>query len=102
LNDGDDVPIALVFANEHSAGLDAPWAIRFRLIAPPSAVEMLRGFSADGLLLDVPAKEPRDEILGRGRRRGRPKRRAPQGAKLIEAERPYAVNLSLYSLAMKC
>ncbi|MFZ3324669.1 MAG: hypothetical protein WA231_01710 [Methylocella sp.] len=57
---------------------------------------------ADGLLLDVPAKEPRDEILGKGRRWGRPKRRAPQGAKLIEAERPHAVNLSLDSLAIKC
>src|SRR6202011_333355 len=45
---------------------------------------MLRGFRiklADGLLLDVPAKEPRDEILGKGRRWGRPKRRTPQGAK---------------------
>ena len=66
---------------------------------------MLRGFRiklADGLLLDVPAKEPRDEILGKGRRWGRPKRRAAKGAKLIEAERPHAVNLSLDSLAIKC
>src|SRR3984893_5284328 len=34
---------------------------------------MFRGFRiklADGLLLDVPAKEPRDEILGKGRRWG--------------------------------
>src|ERR1700730_1138386 len=58
---------------------------------------MLRGFRIKlgaGLLLDVPAKEPRDEILGKSQRWGRPKRRAPQGAKLIEAERPHAVNLS--------
>lgn len=74
-------------------------------MAPHQAVEMLRGFRiklADGLLLDVPAKEPRDEIVDKGRRWGRPKRRAPQGAKLIEAERPHAVNLSLDSLAIKC
>jgi hypothetical protein len=36
-NDGDRVPIALVFANEHSAGL-APWAICFRFVAPHEAV----------------------------------------------------------------
>ncbi len=41
-------------------------------------------------------------LLGKSQRRGRPKRRAPQGAKLIEAERPQAVNLSLDSLAIKC
>jgi hypothetical protein len=90
-NDGDGVPITLVFANEHSAGLEAPGAIRSRLVAPDETVEMLRGVRiklADGLLLDVPAKEPRDEILGKSQRRGRPKRRAPQGAKLVEAERP--------------
>jgi hypothetical protein len=71
---------------------------RRRFASALSRRTRLRGFRiklADGLLLDVPAKEPRDEI-------GRPKRRAPQGAKLIEAERPHAVNLSLDSLAIKC
>jgi hypothetical protein len=69
-NDGDGLPLALVLTNKHSAALEAPWAIRSRIVAPQQASEMLRGFRikpTEGLLLDVPAKEPRDEILGEGR-----------------------------------
>jgi hypothetical protein len=55
------VTVALVFAQEHGAGLEAPAAIRSRLVATCAAVEMLCGLrikSTLGLLLDVPAEEP--------------------------------------------
>ena len=55
---------------------------------------------AEGLLLDVPADEPRHEVLGEGRRRRRPQRRAPERAKLVEAEGPHAVDLGLDRLAI--
>src|ERR1700680_1653723 len=35
----------------------------------------------EGLLLDVPAEEPRHEVLAEGRGRGRPQGRAPKGTK---------------------
>jgi hypothetical protein len=38
------------------------------------------------LLLDVPAKKPRDEILGEAWWRSCAKRRAPQVAKFVEPE----------------
>jgi hypothetical protein len=61
------VPLALVFPQEHGAGLEAPGAIRSRLGAPCEAVEMLRGIRikpTDGMLLDVPAQKSRREVLG--------------------------------------
>jgi hypothetical protein len=60
-NDRDGVPLALVFAQERGAGLEAPGAIRSRLVAPCETVEMLCGLrikSTPGLLLDVPAFDP--------------------------------------------
>jgi hypothetical protein len=42
-NDGDGVPLALVFAQEHGAGLEAPRVIGSRLAAPCEAIEMLCG-----------------------------------------------------------
>ena len=42
-NDCDGVPLALVFAQEHGAGLEAPRSIQSRLVAPCEAVEMLCG-----------------------------------------------------------
>jgi hypothetical protein len=65
---------------------------------------MLCGFRIEPpkrLLLDVPAKKPRDEILGEGWRRGGAERRAPQGAKPIEAEGPNAVDFGLDRLAIE-
>jgi hypothetical protein len=50
---------------------------------------MLGGFRikpAKRLLLEVPAKKPRNEILGEPWRRRCAKRRTPQVAKLVEAE----------------
>src|SRR3984893_14908916 len=85
-HDRDGVPRALVFAQEHGAGLEAPGAIRSRLAAPCEAVEMLCGLrikSTPGLLLEVPAEKPRHEVLGEGRRRGGAERHAPQGAKRV-------------------
>ena len=102
-NDRDGVPLALVFAQEHGAGLKAPGAIRSRLAAPCEAVEMLCGLrikSTLGPLLDVPAEKPRHEVLGEGRRRGGAERHAPQGAKFVEAERP-ADDLGLDCLAIE-
>ena len=61
----------------------------------------LRIKSTLGLLLDVPAEKPRHEVLGEGRRRGGAERHAPQGAKLVEAERPHAVDLGLDRLAIE-
>ena len=60
----------------------------------------LRIKPAEGLLLEVPADETRDEVLAESRRWGRTERRAPQGAKLVEAERPHAVDLGLDRLAI--
>ena len=44
----------------------------------------------------MPAEEPRHEVLGEGR--GRPQGPAPQGANLVEVERPHAVDLGLNRL----
>jgi hypothetical protein len=66
------VPLALVFAQEHGAGLEAPRVIGSRLVAPCEAIEMLCGLWIKptlGLLLDMPAEKPRHEVLGEGRRR---------------------------------
>ncbi len=52
------------------------------------------GSSIEGLLLDVPAEKPRHEVLGEGQRRGGAERHAPQGAKLVEVERPQAIDLT--------
>jgi hypothetical protein len=57
---------------------------------------------AEGLFLDVPADEPRHEVLGEGRRRRRPEGEPPQGVKFFEAERPHAVDLGLGRLAIRC
>jgi hypothetical protein len=56
---------------------------------------------AEGLFLDVPADEPRHEVLGEGRRRRRPEGDPPQGAKFVEAERPHADDLGLDCLAIE-
>jgi hypothetical protein len=88
----------------NGAGLEAPGAIRSRLVATCAAVEMLCGLrikSTLGLLLDVPAEEPRHEVLGEGRRRGGAERDAPQGAKRVEVERPHAADLDLNHLAIE-
>jgi hypothetical protein len=102
-NDRDGVPLALIFAQEHGAGLEAPGAIRSRLVAPCEAVEMLCGLrikSTPGPLLDVPAEKPRHEVLAEGRRRGGAERHGPQGAKRVEAERPHAADLGLDRFAI--
>jgi hypothetical protein len=98
------VPLALVFANEHGAGLEAATAVRSPFAGPSEAVEMFCGLRikpADGLLLNVPAEEPCYEILGEGRRWGRPKRSPPQAAKLVKAERPHAFDLGLDHFAIE-
>src|ERR1700680_1597146 len=78
-DDRDGVPLALVFAHEHRAWLEAPGGIGSRPAAAREAFQKLCGIRikpAEGLLLDVPAEEPRHEVSGEGRRRGRPQRRA--------------------------
>src|SRR5262249_44505896 len=100
-NDGDRVPLALVFADQHGAGLETP-AVHLRLVAPCKAVQQLCCVpikTTEGLLLDVPADKPRHEILCQGSGRGRPERRAPERAKLVEAKGPHAVDLGLDRLA---
>jgi len=56
---------------------------------------------AKRLLLEVPSKKPGDEILGEARRRSCAERRTPQTAKLIDAERPNAVDLGLDRLPIE-
>ena len=54
-NDSDSVPLALVFAQKHGAGLEAPRAIGSRLVPLDEAIEMLcdlRIKPAEGLLLE--------------------------------------------------
>src|SRR5665811_206436 len=100
-HDSDRVSVTLVFAHENGAGLEPP--VRSRLVAPGEAVQELVGIRINptvGLLLDMPADKPGHEVLGESRRWGRPQCRAPQGAKLIEAERPYAVDLGLDRLVI--
>src|ERR1700730_1938401 len=70
-NDGDGVPLALVFAQEHGAGFEAPRAIGSWPVAPRESIEMLCGLGiqpAEGLLLNMPAEEPRQDVLAEGRR----------------------------------
>src|SRR3954468_5985163 len=101
---GDGVPLALVFANQHSAGLETPGAVHSRLGATYETVQKLarnRIKPTEGLLLDMPADEPRHEVLGKGRGWGRPQCGAPQGAKLVEAEQPHAVDLGLDRFAIR-
>ena len=101
--DSDGEPLALVFAQEHGAGLEAPGAIRSALVASCKAVEMLCGLrikSTLGPLLDVPADEADDEVLGEALRCRRTERHPPQGAKLVEVERPNAVDLGLDCFAI--
>src|SRR4029077_19060058 len=74
-HDGDGVPLALAFAQAHGAGFEAPRAIGSPQVASREAAEMLCGLGiqpAEGLLLNVPAEEPRQDVLAEGRRRGRP------------------------------
>jgi hypothetical protein len=88
-NERDGVPLALIFAQEHGAGLEAPGTIRSRLAAPCEAVEMLCGLRikpAEGLLLDGPGEKPRDEVLGKGRRRAGAERHAPQVRSSIDSQ----------------
>ena len=98
------VALALVLAHEHRAGLEAPGALGSALVAMSEAVQELHGAwikPAKSLLLEVPADEPGDEVLGEGARRRRPKRPPPERAKLVEAERPHAVDLGLDCLAIQ-
>jgi hypothetical protein len=88
-NHSHGVPLALVFAHEHGAGLEAPWALCPCPVAPREAGKMLCGFRikpATHLLLDVPAKKPRNEILGEAWWRRRAVGRTPQRTKRVEAE----------------
>ena len=75
--------------------------VRSRLGAPDKAIQkpgvILIG-ATEGLFLDVPANEAGHEVFGKGRRRQRSECRAPQRAKLVEAERPYAGDLGLQRL----
>ena len=103
-NNSYGVPLALVLTQEHGAELESPGTIRSALVASCKAIEMLCGLrikSTLGPLLNVPAEEPRHEVLGERRRRGGAERHAPQGAKLVEAERPHAVDLGLDRLAIE-
>src|SRR5229473_1148213 len=63
-HDGDGVARALIFAHQHGAGLEAPvW----QLAIPREAIEDLDGLGVEPterLLLDVPADEAGDEVLG--------------------------------------
>src|SRR4029077_2925102 len=78
-NDGEGMLLALILAHQHGTGLEAPWAIHSRLVAAGEIVKELCSLcikSTNGLLLDVPADEPRREVFGEGQRWGRPERRA--------------------------
>src|SRR4029077_8506735 len=100
-NDGEGMLLALILAHQHGTGLEAPWAIHSRLVASGEGVKELCSLcikSTNGLLLDVPANEPRCEVFGEGQRGGRPERRPPQGAKLVEAsDRTRSISASIAS-----
>jgi hypothetical protein len=95
------VSFALVFPDQDCADLEASQAIRSWLVASRKTIKELGGFvieTAQALFLDMPADEPGNEVFGEGRRRRCSECRVPQGAQLIEAERPYAGNLGLQRL----
>ena len=63
--------VLLSFAQFEREVIGSPRAI-------PSRCFAVLGFQpAEGLLLNVPAEEPRQDVLAEGRRRGRPEGRAP-------------------------
>src|SRR5947209_953399 len=71
----DGVALALVFAHEHGAGLEAPRSVGSSLAAARQPVQELRHVRiepAEGLLLDMPADKPCHEVVGERWRRGRP------------------------------
>ena len=102
-HDRDRVPLALVFAHQNGAGSETSGAIGPRPFALCEAVQNLAGFRIkppESLFLDMPADEPGHEVLGEGRRRRGTQCRAPQHAKIVEAERLYAVDLGLDRLVI--
>jgi hypothetical protein len=95
------VSLALVFPDQDCADLEASQAIRSGLVASCKTIKELGGLvieTAQALFLDMPTDEPGNEVFGEGRWRRRSECRAPQRAKLIEAERPYAGDLGLQRL----
>src|SRR4029453_9678233 len=92
---------ALVFPDQDCADLEASQAIRSWLVASCQTLQELGRFvieTAQALFLDMPADEPGNKVFGEGRGRRRVECRAPQAAKLMEAERPYTGDLGLQRL----
>ena len=89
--------------DQDSARPETPGVVRSRLAPQDKAIEkpnVILIEAAEGLFLDVPANEAGHEVFGKGRRRQRSECRAPQRAKLVEAERPYAGDLGLQCLCV--
>ena len=83
---GDGVALALVFADQHSAGLET--SVQFAgLLAPGQSVQELHRFpveAAKGFLLDSVSNHPANDVLGQALRRNGAERHAPA---LCEARR---------------
>ena len=100
--DRNGVSLALVFPDQDCADLETSQAIRSWLVASCKTIKELGGLgieTAQALFLDMPTNEPGNEVFGEGRWRRRSECRAPQRAKLIEAERPYTGDLGLQRLS---
>jgi hypothetical protein len=75
-HDGDGVALALIFAHQHGAGLEAP--VRW-LVIPREAIQDLGGLGvepSESLLLDVPADDGRKSTLLRPSISGTPASRS--------------------------
>ena len=75
--------------------------LNWGLVIPGEAIQELGSIlikPTEALCLNVPGNEPGDEVFGKSGWRRRSEHRAPQGAKLVEAERPYASDLGLQLL----
>src|SRR5712691_1951859 len=90
------MPLALILADQHRAGLQAPLALVGRVLALTQAVEQLHGRRIEpthGLLLDAPSHHPGEQVLGESWWRSRSESRPPQRAELVDAQRPHAFDL---------
>jgi hypothetical protein len=102
-NEHNRVSFALVFPDQDSARPETPSVVRSRLVAPDKAIQkpnVILIEATAGLFLDVAANEAGHEVFGKGRRLQRSECGAPQRAKLVEAERPYAGDLGLQRLCV--
>jgi len=96
-HDSDGVALALVFAHDDGAGLEAAVELAWFPAAgePIEQLDRLPVEAAEGFLLDSVGDHPSHDVLGQARWRGRAERHSPPPAKRVDAEGPDPVDLGL-------